>query len=203
MLQSSNADFCIGILYKIRALSEGYTWPMKDYWLEGINKISENFPTSDFSPTPQPHFCIFLSWNCCCSPQSQQAASLTTSQKDPGRLSRIGSHESFRQMSYAGTLPYQKHHRGFHKHTTDITRIWLEQITNCQTAALPMVYGKGIKVKRECWEPVKNKKLSQLEQRMDRTVIESCWKYLNNLSMYEQFFRVYPSWVFKNLPIKH
>lgn len=161
--------------------------------VERYEKISESFPTSDFSPTFQLDFCIFLSWNCCCSPQSQQVPSLTIWQKDPGRFSHIRSHESFRQMSYAGTLPYEKQCRVFHKHTKDITHVWLEQITNCQTAALPIVYGKGIKVKRECWKPVKNKKLSQLEQRMDRAVIESYWKYLNNLSMYEQFFRVYPS----------
>lgn len=169
--------------------------------VERYEKKSENFPTSDFSPTLQLNFCIFLSWNCCCSPESQKTPSMTISQKDPGKLSHIRSHKSFRQTSYAGNLPYRKHRRGFHKHTKDITHIWLEQIPNSQTAALPMAYGKGIKVKREWWKPVKNKKSSQLELRTERTF--SYWKYLNNLSMYEQFFRVYPSWGFKDLPINY
>lgn len=51
-------------------------------------------------------------------------------------------------MSYAGTLPYQKNHRGFHKATKDITHIWLECKTNWQAAALPTVLPKYIKVYR-------------------------------------------------------
>lgn len=41
MLQSSNADFCIRILCKIRALSEDYTRLMKDYWLKGTKKLAK------------------------------------------------------------------------------------------------------------------------------------------------------------------
>lgn len=55
MLQSSNADFCIRILCKIRALSEGYTWLMKDYWLKDMKKLAK---VSQLQTFLQPSNCI-------------------------------------------------------------------------------------------------------------------------------------------------
>lgn len=144
---------------------------MKAYWLKGIKNL---VTISQIQAFLQLSNCIsaFSSLETLTSlhSMSQQDPALPISQEDLGRRSHAISHKSFRRLSYTRSVPYQKHHRGFHKNSKDITHIWLEQKKQLSTAALPMVYGKGIKVERDCWKPIKSRKLSQWEQ---RTVTES------------------------------
>lgn len=133
---------------------------MKEYCLKGMKKNSENFPGSEFSQNSPLAFLRFsLLKLLLLSTKPQQAPSLTISQKDTGSL--IKSPKSFRQVSYAGNLPDQMHHRVFQNYTKDILQhIWLEQITSCQTATLLVAYRNGVKVKGECWKPKEHEIIS-------------------------------------------